>query len=279
MNDQPPPREVRRRSLLQAMAYGAPVVVGGAGMIRLYNFDLVRNVIDVETFSPWLLSRDPEDRTPLEAENLELTGPVDRFSLQIDFDRRFQGFAPRTPPAPRPAGAVTPRGTEAYWRFDASGFAGAGSDGAAVAAGAVVRDLTGRGNDLTVQRLHGSAAEVLTWSADHHEGQPAHASLRFDGGKNPDRGAILVRVEVRAGLLRLGRRRPHHVARAEAPRVPDPVRLTGACIVWPGTLACCSRTKRPDETAGPVEPGPVALAISCGDGEGCFTAAVGAGRA
>jgi hypothetical protein len=164
---------------------------GGAGMVRLYGFDLVRNVIDVETLSPWLLDRDPEDRTPLEAENLELTGPVDRFSIDIDFDERFAAFAPRTLPPPRPAQAVLPRGTVAYWRFDAEGFAGAGADGAVVPAGAVVRDLAGGGNDLTMELLHASAPEVLTWSAEHHEGQPAHASLRFDGGKRPDRGAVL----------------------------------------------------------------------------------------
>ncbi|MBB2912024.1 3',5'-cyclic AMP phosphodiesterase CpdA [Streptosporangium becharense] len=164
---------------------------GGAAMIRLYTFDLARKVIDVETFSPWLLDRDPEDRTPLEAENLELTGPADRFSLQIDFDERFAGFAPRVLPEPRPASAVMPRGTVAYWRFDASGLQSAGTDGGVVPAGAVARDLTGGGNDLTVELLHASAAEVLKWSAEHHEGQPAHASLRFDGGKNPDRGAVL----------------------------------------------------------------------------------------
>jgi hypothetical protein len=33
--------------------------------------------------------------------------------------------------------------------------------------------------------------ETLKWSAEHHEGQPTHASLRFDGGKYPARGAIL----------------------------------------------------------------------------------------
>ncbi|RVX42146.1 concanavalin A-like lectin/glucanase superfamily protein [Nonomuraea polychroma] len=164
---------------------------GGAGMVRLYAFDLVRNVIDVETLSPWLLERDPEDRTPLEAENLELTGPVDRFSIEIDFDERFAGFAPRTLPPARPAKAVMPRGTVAYWRFDGEGFAGAGADGAVVPAGSVVRDLTGGGNDLTMELLHASAPEVLKWSAEHHKGQPAHASLRFDGGKNPDRGAVL----------------------------------------------------------------------------------------
>ncbi|MEU9887885.1 LamG-like jellyroll fold domain-containing protein [Sphaerisporangium sp. NPDC051011] len=167
---------------------------GGAGMIRLYHFDLVRKVIDVETFSPWFLARDPQRRTPLEAETLELTGPVDRFSVEIDFEARFQGFAPVVLPAPRPASAVTPRGTVAYWRFDAAGIPGAGTAGSPIAPGTVVRDLTGQGNDLVVQRLNSSAPGVLTWSSEHHTGQPAHASLRFDGGKNPDRGAILEAV-------------------------------------------------------------------------------------
>ncbi|MET8433195.1 LamG-like jellyroll fold domain-containing protein [Streptomyces sp900116325] len=164
---------------------------GGAGMVRLYSFDLVRQVVDVETFSPWFLARDPEKRTPLEAETLELTGPVDRFSLDIDFAERFRGFAPVVPPAPRPASRVMPRGTVAYWRFDSSGLAGAGTAGSAVAAGTVARDLSGHGNDLRVQLLHDSASKTLTWSGDHHMEQPAHASLRFDGGKSPDRGAIL----------------------------------------------------------------------------------------
>ncbi|WP_448330228.1 LamG-like jellyroll fold domain-containing protein [Streptomyces sp. DSM 41534] len=164
---------------------------GGAGMIRLYAFDLVRNVIDVETFSPWFLSRDPEKRTPLEAETIELTGPTDRFSLGIDFERRFSGFAPVVPRKPRPASAVMPRGTLAYWRFDASGTASrAGADGP-VGTETVIRDLSGHGNDLRVTRLHDSKPEILTWSGDHHRDQPAHASLRFDGGKAPDRGATL----------------------------------------------------------------------------------------
>jgi len=37
----------------------------------------------------------------------------------------------------------------------------------------------------------GSAADVLTWSDDHHPDQPGHASLRFVGGKNPLHGAYL----------------------------------------------------------------------------------------
>ncbi|MDX2645241.1 metallophosphoesterase [Streptomyces sp. PA03-1a] len=164
---------------------------GGAGMVRLYAFDTVRNVVDVETFSPWFLARDPAKRTPLEAETIELTGDVDRFSLAIDFAERFRGFDQVTPPKPRPAHRVIPKGTVAYWRFDAEGLAGAGRPGSTVAAGTVARDLSGNGNDLAVRLLHDSSAEVLTWSAEHHTGQPAHASLRFDGGKGPDRGAVL----------------------------------------------------------------------------------------
>ncbi len=42
---------------------------------------------------------------------------------------------------------------------------------------------------------------MLTWSADHHQAQPAHASLRFGGGRNPDRGAVL-RTSATAPLTR-----------------------------------------------------------------------------
>ncbi|MDQ3787794.1 MAG: LamG domain-containing protein, partial [Actinomycetota bacterium] len=36
-----------------------------------------------------------------------------------------------------------------------------------------------------------AAPTALTWSREHHTSAPAHASLRFDGGKQPDRGAVL----------------------------------------------------------------------------------------
>ncbi|MEV4280828.1 LamG-like jellyroll fold domain-containing protein [Actinoplanes xinjiangensis] len=138
---------------------------GGAAMIRLYHVDLARNVIDVETFAPYLDSRD--DR--LAMENRELTSDVDRFSIAIDYAARFAGFAPSSAPPPRPASAVIPRGTVAYWRFDDAGF----DDTRA-------RDLTGGGNDLTLTRLPFGAPAART--DDHHRDQPAHASLRFDNG-------------------------------------------------------------------------------------------------
>ncbi len=155
---------------------------GGAAMIRLYTLDLGRNVIEVETFSPWCLARDPARRSAAEAEIVELTGPDDRFTLPIDFTARFAGFDPQPAPTPRPARTLIGRDTVAYWRFD--------TPGQATTDGATVPDQTGNGNDLRVRRLAASGPDVLALSADHHSGQPAHASLRFDGGL-PDRGAIL----------------------------------------------------------------------------------------
>jgi 3',5'-cyclic AMP phosphodiesterase CpdA len=165
---------------------------GGAGMVRFYTFDLARGVIDVETVSPWLLTRG--DTVP-EVETARLTGDADRFSVEVDFRERFAGFAPPVLPKPRPASAVLVKGTVAYWRFDADGLPAAGSAGQPVAPGSVARDLTGNGNDLTVRHLGSTDPQLLTWSAEHHDTQPAHASLRFGGARNPDRGALLRAAE------------------------------------------------------------------------------------
>ncbi|MGN9906567.1 LamG-like jellyroll fold domain-containing protein [Phytohabitans sp. LJ34] len=223
---------------------------GGAAMIRLYHFDMVRGVIDVETFAPWFLARDPAKRSPLESETIELTGPVDRFTVDIDFAARFQGFAPVAPPAPRPAAAVTSRSTVAYWRFDRSGIDGAGTPGTPLAAGAVARDLTGNGNDLTLQRLHASAPEVVTWSGEHHPGQPAHASLRFDGGKGPDRGAIL-RAADRAPINTMTFRDGYTIE--VFVKLPDPFVGDHA---WMGILSWEGRNGDAGKTTGwsPLEP-------------------------
>jgi hypothetical protein len=160
---------------------------GGAAMLRLYHFDLARNTIDVETLSPWILAQAPEQRTALAAQEARLTTPVDYFSMAIDFEQRFSGFAPVPARPPRPASKVVIPGTLAYWRFD-----GGGPNGTPVTAGQTVADLSGHGNDLTtLVTVPGSASDALTWSGDYHPDQPGHASLYFNGGGNPLHGTYL----------------------------------------------------------------------------------------
>ncbi len=159
---------------------------GGGGMIRLYHFDLIRNTIDVETINPWVLAQEPESRNVLAAELAHITGPVDNFSIPIDFEERFSGFAPVPVRPARPASKELVKDTLAYWRFD-----GQGAPGTALTAGRRIRDLSGKGNDLTVVTLPGTAADALTWSDDHHPDQPGHASLKFTGGRNPLHGSYL----------------------------------------------------------------------------------------
>lgn len=159
---------------------------GGGGMIRLYHFDLARDTIDVETINPWILAQEPESRNELAAQHARITGPVDDFSIAIDFDERFSGFAPVPVRPARPASRELVEGTVAYWRFD-----GRGTPGAALTEGESVPDLSGRGNHLTVATVPGTAADALTWSAEHHPDQPGHASLKFTGGRNPLHGTYL----------------------------------------------------------------------------------------
>ncbi|MDQ0584539.1 LamG-like jellyroll fold domain-containing protein [Streptomyces rishiriensis] len=157
---------------------------GGAAMIRLYRFDLDRNVIDVETVSPWILGRAAKGLNELERQESELSGDADRFTVGIDFAERFAGFDPAPARAARPASGMLVRDTVAYWRFDGH------DDGTAV--GGTVRDLSGRGNDLALVTVGGG---VLTWSSDHHPDQPGHGSLEFQGYKSPLKGAYLRTVD------------------------------------------------------------------------------------
>ncbi len=157
---------------------------GGAAMIRLYHFDLDRNTIDVETVSPWILGRAAKGLNELEREEMELSGDADRFSVDIDFEQRFAGFAPVAPRPARPVAKMLVPGTVAYWRFDGQ------QDGAAVTG--TVRDRSGRGNDLDLVTV---GASSLTWSSDHHPDQPGHGSLEFQGYKSPLRGAYLRTVD------------------------------------------------------------------------------------
>ncbi|QXE38187.1 Tat pathway signal sequence domain protein [Streptomyces sp. GMY02] len=164
---------------------------GGSAMIRLYRFDLSRNTIDVETISPWILGRAGEHLNELERHEIELTGPQDRFSVPLDFESRFAGFAPVPARGPRPAARMLVPGTVAYWRFDSPYQDGPRQDGSAADEALRIRDLSGHRNDLTRVPVPGSGPEALRWSDSHHPDQPGHGSLFFDGGKPPLRGAYL----------------------------------------------------------------------------------------
>ncbi|MFC4607033.1 LamG-like jellyroll fold domain-containing protein [Streptomyces maoxianensis] len=167
---------------------------GGSAMIRLYRFDLARNTIDVETISPWILGRAGDGLNELERREIEMTGPQDSFSVPIDFEKRFAGFAPVPARGPRPAAKMLLPGTVAYWRFD-----GTHQDGSPADAALRVPDLSGHRNDLTRETVPGTPADALRWSKSHHFDQPGHGSLYFDGGKPPLRGAYL-RTDANAPL-------------------------------------------------------------------------------
>src|ERR1700731_3738445 len=97
-----------------------------------------------------------------------LTTDVDYFSMPLDFQQRFSKFIPVKTRPPRPAKNEVVPGTLAYWRFDAGG--------AAVAPGQVIKDLSGRGNDLTYQPV---GAPILGGNLD------AQVAVVTDSGENP----------------------------------------------------------------------------------------------
>ncbi|MGW1345935.1 LamG-like jellyroll fold domain-containing protein [Kribbella sp. NPDC002412] len=148
---------------------------GGSAMVRLYHFDLARNTIDVETIAPWILGQDPARRSELADGEIELTDDTNRFSVPIDFEQRFAGFAPIPVRPARPATQLVIPGTAAYWRFD-----GPLAD--------TVTDHSGQGNHLTRVQL---AGEPPRPSTEFHPDQPGHASWLFAGGKRPARGGYL----------------------------------------------------------------------------------------
>ncbi|WP_194908477.1 LamG-like jellyroll fold domain-containing protein [Catenulispora rubra] len=163
---------------------------GGSAMIRTYRFDMRRNTIDVSTFSPFFRSLPTSEVNELAGQEIELTSSVDRFSMSVDFDQRFKGFAPVPTRPARPANKMLIRGTLAYWRFD-----GGGADGSAVGDQQVIRDLSGKGNDLVKENVPGTTGTPLSWStSEFHPDQPSHGSLRFAGQGHPVQGAWLQTV-------------------------------------------------------------------------------------
>ncbi|MBM7389349.1 hypothetical protein JOE37_002343 [Clavibacter michiganensis] len=150
---------------------------GGAAMIRLYHVDLERDAIDVETLSPFILGGGLGTGNELADEEAALSGDVDRFTVSVDFEQRFAGFAPVPTRAARPAAQMLVPGTVAYWRFDGQ------TDGSALGTTARIPDASGRGNDLVVANRTGAAPGSLRFASAHHDDQPGFGSLTLTGGK------------------------------------------------------------------------------------------------
>jgi hypothetical protein len=157
---------------------------GGAAMIRLYHFDMQRNMIDVETVAPWFLEQPAQERNLLAQQEARITTPTDYFSIPIDFAERFSAFDPIPVRPARPAREMLIPGTLAYWRFDTGN-----ANGSAFTSAQTVPDVSGNGNDFSVlQVVPGTGPNPLTWSSDYHPDQPGHGSLFFNGGQNPSNG-------------------------------------------------------------------------------------------
>ena len=151
---------------------------GGAGMIRTYAFDIDRDTIDVETFSPWILGQKEADRNGYERQMLEKTDPPSRFSLAVDFKALAQRLDPKPTPAEVDTDALKLPGTVALWRPSGTG------------AVTKLDDLSGSGNDLAPTTLAGSTGDQaqVSISDDHGDDQPSAKSLKFTASKGQRRG-------------------------------------------------------------------------------------------
>jgi hypothetical protein len=179
---------------------------GGNGLMRLYEFDLTNNQMRVLSFSPWVPMK-PVD-TLNAFDRAVLTEANQTFTVSIDFAKRFARFnaafstgkatvasalvdqakalvlkgytepAVVAPVAPKDADDYPKvAATVAHWRF----FGGA--DGAAIAPGARIADVTGA-NPLTRDGLNqdgvtGAEAGDIVWSTDRHRLSSAPGSVSF----------------------------------------------------------------------------------------------------
>jgi len=178
---------------------------GGNGLMRLYEFDLGRQCIDILSFSPWVVKKPKESLNSFD--QAVLRNAQERLTLPLNFAQRFarfspnfgqqlkaneallpqaeaavlRGFTEQTPTPPRaPADAndyPKVESTAAHWRFVG------GTAGQALPVGAVIEDLTGknplRRDTLNVLGVKNAELGDLQWSADKHHLSAAPGSVRF----------------------------------------------------------------------------------------------------
>jgi hypothetical protein len=182
---------------------------GGNAMMRLYEFDLVGNKIDVMSFSPWVVGKPANTLTQFDF--AELTAPNQRFSISINFKKRFAGFLRWKPTLATAGTAILPRvrseflanyvePTPAVMRppVDANDFplitgddnyahwrAPAGiTEGRVVQIGEAMTNITTSGQHVgqhLFRATPGGAAQLgdVVWSTDKHYLSSAPGSVRF----------------------------------------------------------------------------------------------------
>lgn len=175
---------------------------GGNAMMRLYEVDLGNNRIDVMSFSPWVVQK---PKATLNAFDFaELSQASQRFSIAINFKKRFAGFMRFKPTLSSTGAAILPRvrsellagytepppvvaklpvdvndfpqapDTYAHWRAPI-GI----SEGQVVQVGDVLPDIAG-GNDMRRTALIGpSQLGDVVWTRDKHRLSSAAGSVRF----------------------------------------------------------------------------------------------------
>ncbi|MCE4553791.1 metallophosphoesterase [Pelomonas sp. P8] len=186
---------------------------GGNGLMRLYEFDLSNGSIDVLSFSPWVVNKPRATLTQFD--QAVLTSANERFSIKIDFAKRFARFntdfkagatrrtsiveeartallagytepqvaTPREPAGPDDYPKVA--STVAHWRFVG------GTAGQAIPSGQVIADEAGQ-NPLRRAALNSepgvTSAQLgdLLWSTDRHRLSAAPGSAQF---ANTDKNA------------------------------------------------------------------------------------------
>ncbi|WP_062135440.1 metallophosphoesterase [Demequina aestuarii] len=102
---------------------------GGNGIMGVMEFDLDAGVIDFATISPWVTVKRDASLTP--ADTPVFSGPQADFTLDIDFEERFAGFAPDFGPGDGSFGDLSERAKE----IASEGWEGGDGAGALVAAG------------------------------------------------------------------------------------------------------------------------------------------------
>ncbi|MFW2513795.1 S-layer homology domain-containing protein [Demequina sp. SO4-13] len=110
---------------------------GGNGIMGMMEFDLDAGVIDFATISPWVTVKEAASITP--SDTPVLTGEDADFTLDIDFQERFKGFAPDFGPGDSEWGDLSERSKEIV----SEGWEGGDGGSSLVAAGS-------RGDYVTV---------------------------------------------------------------------------------------------------------------------------------